>query len=98
MTIWDSKVSAFSTGLEHTHLFDAGEEVQDLDWTSTSDLQSVLAVGFKHKVVLVCEQRMSYGESGQAWGPFLTIDLNQYVQFRYLIEPSVLNTSAVDGT
>ena len=53
----------------------AEEEVQDLDWTTTSDRQSVLAVGFRHHVSLVCEQRMSYSESTPGWAPFLTIDL-----------------------
>lgn len=55
-----------------------GEKVQDLDWTTTSDLQSVLAVGFAHRVVLVCEQRLSYTETTPGWAPFLTIDLEQY--------------------
>lgn len=52
--------------------------MQDLDWTTTSDLQSVLAVGFPHKIVLVCEQRMSYIESNPGWAPFLTVDMTQY--------------------
>ena len=55
-----------------------GENVQDLDWTTTSDLQSVLAVGFQHKIILVCEQRMSYAiESTPGWAPFLTIDFER---------------------
>nr|XP_019048640.1 WD-repeat protein [Kwoniella bestiolae CBS 10118]OCF27570.1 WD-repeat protein [Kwoniella bestiolae CBS 10118] len=78
MTIWDSKVSEFSTGLELTHIFEKGDKIQDLDWTTTSDLQSVLAVGFAHKVVLVCEQRMSYVETTPGWAPFLTIDMERY--------------------
>ncbi|OCF41725.1 hypothetical protein I317_04429 [Kwoniella heveanensis CBS 569] len=78
MTIWDSKVSEFSTGLELTYIFEPGEEISDLDWTTTSDLQSVLAVGFAHKVVLVCEQRMSYVEVTPGWAPFLTIDMERY--------------------
>ncbi len=51
--------------------------IQDLDWTTTSDLQSVLAVGFSHKVVLVCEQRMSYIDISPGWAPFLTIDMEK---------------------
>ncbi|WVR03440.1 hypothetical protein IAU60_000431 [Kwoniella sp. DSM 27419] len=78
MTIWDSKVSEFSTGLELTHAFEQGEAVLDLDWTTTSDLQSVLAVGFAHKIVLLCEQRMSYAEYTPGWAPFLDIDMTQY--------------------
>ena len=53
--------------------------VQDLDWTTTSDLQSVLAVGFPHEVVLVCEQRMSYTEKTPGWAPFITINLEKLV-------------------
>ncbi|WRT63649.1 uncharacterized protein IL334_000572 [Kwoniella shivajii] len=78
MTIWDSKVSEFSTGLELTHIFERGDKIRDLDWTTTSDLQSVLAVGFDHKVVLVCEQRMSYVETTPGWAPFLTIDMERH--------------------
>ncbi|KAL7418926.1 regulator of (H+)-ATPase in vacuolar membrane [Cryptotrichosporon argae] len=78
MTIWDSNVSEFSTGLELTHVFPMGEKVQDLDWTTTSDLQSVLAVGFRNKVVLICEQRMSYVEALPGWAAFLTIDMERY--------------------
>ncbi|WWC85740.1 uncharacterized protein L201_000606 [Kwoniella dendrophila CBS 6074] len=78
LTVWDSKVSEFSTGLELTHIFEQGETIQDLDWTTTSDLQSVLAVGFPHKVVLVCEQRMSYVETTPGWAPFITIDMKRY--------------------
>jgi hypothetical protein len=55
------------------------EPVRDLDWTTTSDLQSVLAVGFTHKIMLICEQRMSYVESTPGWAPILTIDLERYV-------------------
>lgn len=54
------------------------ERVQDLDWTTTSDLQSVLAVGFPHRVVLICEQRMSYSEKSPGWAPFITINLERY--------------------
>ncbi|WOO80078.1 Regulator of V-ATPase in vacuolar membrane protein 1 [Vanrija pseudolonga] len=78
MTIWDSNVSEFSTGLELTFAFEHGEVIQDLDWTTTSDLQSVLAVGFPHHIVLVCEQRMSYVEVTPGWAPFINIDMRKY--------------------
>lgn len=55
-----------------------GFHVQDLDWTTTADLQSVLAVGFPHHVVLVCEQRLSYVEVTPGWAPFLHIDMRKY--------------------
>ncbi|KAK8845415.1 hypothetical protein IAR55_006128 [Kwoniella newhampshirensis] len=78
MTIWDSNVSEFSTGLELTHIFAPGETILDLDWTTTSDLQSVLAIGFAHRVLLICEQRMSYVETTPRWAPLLTIDMQRY--------------------
>ncbi|BEI81268.1 hypothetical protein CcaverHIS002_0204280 [Cutaneotrichosporon cavernicola] len=78
VTIWDSNVSEFSTGLELTHTFDRGHVIQDLDWTTTSDLQSVLAVGFPHQIVLVCEQRLSYVDVTPGWAPFLHVDMRKY--------------------
>lgn len=57
----------------------ADERVQDLDWTTTSDLQSVLAVGFAPKIVLICEQRMGYSEVTPGWAPFVTVDMTQWV-------------------
>jgi hypothetical protein len=56
----------------------SGLEIQDLDWTTTSDLQSVLAVGFAHHVVLVCEQRMSYVDVTPGWAPFIHIDMRKH--------------------
>lgn len=58
-------------------LISADERVQDLDWTTTSDLQSVLAVGFAHKIVLICEQRMGYSEITPGWAPFVTVDMTR---------------------
>ncbi|ODO01962.1 WD-repeat protein [Cryptococcus wingfieldii CBS 7118] len=78
MTIWDSKVSEFSTGWELTRIYEASDKIQDLDWTTTSDLQSVLAVGFRHRIDLICEQRMSYAETTPGWAPFLSIDMSAY--------------------
>jgi hypothetical protein len=56
---------------------DGSDIIQDLDWTTTSDLQSVLAVGMPHKVVLVCEERMFYAENTPGWAAFLTIDISK---------------------
>ena len=67
-----------SNGLGGTEIGNSeGEKVKDLDWTTTSDLQSVLAVGFLRKVMIVCEQRLSYGEPAPRWAPVLTIDLER---------------------
>ena len=98
MTIWDSKTSEFSTGLELTHMFEQGEHVQDLDWTTTSDLQSVLAVGFPHKVVLVCEQRLSYVEEKPGWAPFLVINMEQYTSLPIADSIWLAGGSLVVGT
>jgi hypothetical protein len=57
--------------------FSADETIIDLDWTTTSELQSVLAVGFAHHVLLLCQQRMSYVEgSGAYWAPILKLDIS----------------------
>jgi hypothetical protein len=41
--------------------------IRDLDWTSTPDNQSILAVGFPHKVVLLSQLRYDYLDSGPSW-------------------------------
>lgn len=59
----------------------------DLDWTSTPDKTSVLAVGFRDHVLLLCEQRMSYltaadgerGGSASYWAPLLTVPVSTCV-------------------
>lgn len=54
--------------------------MNDLDWTTTADLQSVLAVGFKTHVVLLAEQRMSYVEEGGSyWDTIVEIEIASYV-------------------
>ena len=54
--------------------------MNDLDWTTTADLQSVLAVGFKTHVVLLAEQRMSYVEEGGSyWDTVLRVEIGSYV-------------------
>ena len=77
LTIWDSKESEFSSGLEFSHAFD--EAVNDLDWTSTDsqDAHSILAVGFSHRVVLLGQQRMTYFDQESAWGIITEIDSRQ---------------------
>ncbi|KDQ14428.1 hypothetical protein BOTBODRAFT_159267, partial [Botryobasidium botryosum FD-172 SS1] len=73
LTIWDSKESEFSSGLEFTSIYK--ERVNDLDWTSTDDSQSILAVGFAHRVVLLCQQRMNYFDSEPTWEVLGQIDI-----------------------
>ncbi|TDL28114.1 hypothetical protein BD410DRAFT_870276 [Rickenella mellea] len=75
LTIWDSKVSEFATGLEYKNIFSTPDTVNDLDWTSTPDSQSILAVGFAHHFVLLCQQRMTYFDQEPAWGVCCRIDI-----------------------
>ncbi|KDQ63425.1 hypothetical protein JAAARDRAFT_169243 [Jaapia argillacea MUCL 33604] len=79
LTIWDSKESEFSTGLEYRKVLNVAEPVNDLDWTSTLDSQSVLAVGFAHRVELLCEQRMTYFDEGPRWGLCWSIDIGAII-------------------
>ncbi|KAI5302695.1 regulator of (H+)-ATPase in vacuolar membrane [Ascosphaera pollenicola] len=51
LTIWDTK----SAQLEFEETFDSYDTIRDLDWTSTPDDQSILAVGFPQKVVLIVQ-------------------------------------------
>lgn len=75
LTIWDSKSSQFSTGLEFSCTFDSS--VNDLDWTCTPDSQSILAVGFSHRVVLYAQRRIEHLTEGDAWVPIHEITTNQ---------------------
>ena len=77
LTIWDSKESEFASGLEYSHAFD--DVINDLDWTSTdsNDAQSILAVGFSHRVILLCQQRMTYFDQEAAWAILGEVDLTR---------------------
>ena len=94
MTIWDSTESEFASGLEyrgeyrysislmsshinsHKNLY--SETILDLDWSSTPDMQSILAVGFAHRIDILCEQRMTYFDEGPGWGLCRTIDISRF--------------------
>lgn len=75
LTIWDSKESEFSSGLEYAKIFDSSEQVNDLDWSSTPDNQSILAVGFSYRVEILCQQRMTYFDEGPGWGVIKSIEI-----------------------
>lgn len=51
--------------------------VQDLDWTSTPDSQSILAVGYPYRVVLLSELRFDYLNRGPAWAPVRDINIRE---------------------
>jgi hypothetical protein len=65
LTIWDVR----GAQLEYAQDFNSQDFIQDLDWTSTPDDQSILAVGFKHRVLLLSQMRYDYLDKGPAWAP-----------------------------
>ena len=77
LTIWDSKESEFASGLEYRQILDALDPINDLDWTATPDNQSILAVGFSHRVEVLCQQRMTYFDDSPGWGTCWRIDLSR---------------------
>ncbi|KAF9229125.1 hypothetical protein BS17DRAFT_4921 [Gyrodon lividus] len=81
LTIWDSNESEFASGLEHQRIFSASEPIYDLDWTSTPDNQSILAVGFAHYVELLCEQRKTYFGDDPVWAICFKIEVARYVPY-----------------
>ena len=83
MTIWDTRVSRFSVHEEYRKTFPAEDVIRDLDWTSTPDDQSILAVGFPRRVVLFCQQRSDYLSGGSTWVSYLSFDMHKYVLLRF---------------
>lgn len=71
LTIWDSRAAQ----LEYRRHFESQDVIRDLDWTSTPDSQSILAVGFPHRVVLMCQLRYDYLNAGPAWAPFREVKI-----------------------
>ncbi|KAK3683584.1 RAVE protein 1 C terminal-domain-containing protein [Podospora appendiculata] len=68
-TIWDIR----GARLEYTQEFENHHTIKDLDWTSTPDSQSILAVGFPHRVLLLAQMRFDYLNQGPAWAPIREI-------------------------
>lgn len=52
------------------------ELILDLDWSSTPNMQSILAVGYAHRVEIICQQRMTYFAEEAGWGLYRTIDIS----------------------
>ena len=63
LTIWNAR----SARLEHEECFEGSGAIQDLDWSSTPDNQSILAVGFPHRVVVYAQLRYDYLHAGPSW-------------------------------
>lgn len=73
VTIWDIG----GTRLEFDEDYETHNVIQDLDWTSTPDLQSILAVGFQYRVVLLSQMRFDYLNKGPAWAPIREISIRE---------------------
>ena len=73
LTIWDTR----SSQLEYDKDFGEGYTIQDLDWTSTPDDQSILAVGFPHRVMILAQIRYDYLDRGPAWAPIREIYIRE---------------------
>lgn len=74
VTIWDIR----GARLEYNQEFEAQNAIQDLDWTSTPDSQSILAVGFPSRVVLLSQLRFDYLNKGPAWAPVREISIRDF--------------------
>lgn len=71
VTIWDVR----GERLEYSQDYESHNTVQDLDWTSTPDSQSILAVGFPFTVILLSQMRFDYLNKGPAWAPIREINI-----------------------
>ncbi|KAF2874374.1 RAVE protein 1 C terminal-domain-containing protein [Massariosphaeria phaeospora] len=63
LTIWNTR----SAQLEFEEKFEGNGIIQDLDWSSTPDNQSILAVGFPHRVAIYAQLRYDYLNAGPSW-------------------------------
>lgn len=70
LTIWDTK----SGRLDYEETFE-NQTIQDLDWASTPDNQSILAVGFPHAVLVYTQLRYDYVNERPAWGRIKEINI-----------------------
>ena len=73
LTIWDQT----NGQLEYDKAFDSFDTIQDLDWSATPDNQSILAVGFPYKIVLLAQLRYDYLNSSPAWAPIRAIHIKE---------------------
>ncbi|PQE33163.1 hypothetical protein CJF32_00003678 [Rutstroemia sp. NJR-2017a WRK4] len=71
LTIWDVR----GAQLEYAQDYESQDNIQDLDWTSTPDDQSILAVGFRYKVVLLAQMRYDYLNKGPAWAAIREVNI-----------------------
>ncbi|KAL2185362.1 hypothetical protein L209DRAFT_733240 [Thermothelomyces heterothallicus CBS 203.75] len=74
LTIWDIG----GARLEYAQEFENAHTIRDLDWTSTPDMQSILAVGFPHRVLLLSQMRFDYLNKGPAWAAIREISIRDF--------------------
>ncbi|KAK4186581.1 RAVE protein 1 C terminal-domain-containing protein [Podospora australis] len=74
LTIWGIR----GARLEYAQEFENSHTIRDLDWASTPDKQSILAVGFPHRVLLLSQMRFDYLNKGPAWAPIREISIRDY--------------------
>lgn len=74
LTIWDTN----GAHLEFEEHFSQEDIIRDLDWTSTPDVQSILAVGFPRKVILLSQLRYDYLDAGPSWGQIREIRIQDF--------------------
>ena len=73
LSVWDTS----NAQLEYEKRYIAEEAIQDLDWTSTPDDQSILAVGFPHKVVILAQIRYDYLDQRPSWAPIRELNIRE---------------------
>ncbi|KAK0674413.1 putative regulator of V-ATPase in vacuolar membrane protein [Cercophora samala] len=71
LTIWDIR----GARLEYEQKFENSHTIRDLDWAITPAKQSILAVGFPHRVLLLSQMRFDYLNEGPAWAPTREISI-----------------------
>ena len=74
LTIWSTR----NAELEYEKEFSAVDVIQDLDWTSTPDDQSILAVGFPHKILIMAQIRYDYLDRGPAWAAIREVSIRDF--------------------
>ncbi|EEB05295.1 RAVE complex subunit Rav1 [Schizosaccharomyces japonicus yFS275] len=78
LSVFDMRSSEFSSQEESSAVFPELGPIIDLDWTSTPNSHSILAVSFKHDVVLICQNRRSYIMKSPLWVPIVRVNTSSF--------------------
>ena len=73
LSIWATRCAQ----LEYQVEFEKHEVIMDLDWACTPDSQSILSVGFRHRVLLLSQMRYDYLQGGPSWAPFREVKIRE---------------------